>query len=986
MRRPRNAGLSTVTAVRSSAAVTPVALPDVCVLRTPAGAVTCRPDGWANHVLAGSPTMPVASLPAHDSAGTRQSALAMRTAAECMPSASVAFLRSAGVCRVPAWSVFSRSSPVTVLYVTLDMGMPASVTVTVIVSDDVRLCGSATVRVNDMVVFVATCGAVNEGASVPALFSVMFEPWDHPYVIWSPSGSEAVPFSATVSPSRTVRSAPASAVGGRLGWTFAMVTVIVSDDVRLCGSATVRVNDMVVFAVTCGAVNEGASVPALFSVMFEPWDHPYVIWSPSGSEAVPFSATVSPSRTVRSAPASAVGGRLGWTFAMVTVIVSDDVRLCGSATVRVNDMVVFVATCGAVNEGASVPALFSVMFEPWDHPYVIWSPSGSEAVPFSATVSPSRTVRSAPASAVGGRLGWTFAMVTVIVSDDVRLCGSATVRVNDMVVFVATCGAVNEGASVPALFSVMFEPWDHPYVIWSPSGSEAVPFSATVSPSRTVRSAPASAVGGRLGWTFAMVTVIVSDDVRLCGSATVRVNDMVVFAVTCGAVNEGASVPALFSVMFEPWDHPYVIWSPSGSEAVPFSATVSPSRTVRSAPASAAGGRLGWTFAMVTVIVSDDVRLCGSVTVRVNDMVVFAVTCGAVNEGASVPALFSVMFEPWDHPYVIWSPSGSEAVPDSATVSPSRTARSAPASATGGRLGGMSDMVTVIVSDDVRLCGSATVRVNDMVVFAVTCGAVNEGARVSALFSVMFEPWDHPYVIWSPSGSEAVPDSATVSPSRTARSAPASATGGRLGGMSDMVTVIVSDDVRLCGSVTVRVNDMVVFAVTCGAVNEGASVSALFSVMFEPWDHPYVIWSPSGSEAVPDSATVSPSRTARSAPASATGGRLGGMSDMVTVIVSDDVRLCGSVTVRVNDMVVFAVTCGAVNEGASVSALFSVMFEPWDHPYVIWSPSGSEAVPDSATVSPSRTARSAPASATGGRLDELICRVPRVPDGATDTT
>ena len=61
-------------------------------------------------------------------------------------------------------------------------------------------------------------------------------------------------------------------------------------------------------------------------------------------------------------------------------------------------------------------------------------------------------------------------------------------------------GAVNVVNCEVAFDTVMgrTESWLHKYVRWSPSWSEAVPFSVTASPSLTVWSCPASTVGGLL--------------------------------------------------------------------------------------------------------------------------------------------------------------------------------------------------------------------------------------------------------------------------------------------------------------------------------------------------------------------------------------------------------------------------------------------------------------------------------------------------------
>ena len=76
------------------------------------------------------------------------------------------------------------------------------------------------------------------------------------------------------------------------------------------------------------------------------------------------------------------------------------------------------------------------------------------------------------------------------------------------------------------------------------------------------------------------------------------------------------------------------------------------------------------------------------------------------------------------------------------------------------------------------------------------------------------------------------------------------------------------------------------------------------------------------------SVTVSPSGTVWASPAEAIGAVLDGGMELdggtsVTVIVtwSVAVALCWSVTLRVKVMAVVELTCGAVNDGVSVSSL-----------------------------------------------------------------
>ena len=101
-----------------------------------------------------------------------------------------------------------------------------------------------------------------------------------------------------------------------------------------------------------------------------------------------------------------------------------------------------------------------------------------------------------------------------------------------------------------------------------------------------------------------------------------------------------------------------------------------------------------------------------------------------------------------------------------------------PALTAGGRL---LRMVTVTLSSAVSV-PSETVRVKVMVVSDVTCGTVNVVVRAAASENVIGrdESCVHWYVRASSSGSEAVPDSVTVSPLPAVWAEPASTAGGLL--------------------------------------------------------------------------------------------------------------------------------------------------------------------------------------------------------------
>ena len=80
----------------------------------------------------------------------------------------------------------------------------------------------------------------------------------------------------------------------------------------------------------------------------------------------------------------------------------------------------------------------------------------------------------------------------------------------------------------------------------------------TVAPSGTVRSGPASTVGGELAGASEIVRFSESTEVALWMSVAVSVKGMVVLAGTSGAVNEGdrvAAVSAMVMLRAGSWDH-----------------------------------------------------------------------------------------------------------------------------------------------------------------------------------------------------------------------------------------------------------------------------------------------------------------------------------------------------------------------------------------------------------------------------------------------
>ena len=104
------------------------------------------------------------------------------------------------------------------------------------------------------------------------------------------------------------------------------------------------------------------------------------------------------------------------------------------------------ATDGAVKVGFAAVALLSVAVGPavWDQAQVrVWLSGSRLALPSRVTVSPSVTVWSAPALAVGAVLTWTATCTVSAV--EARPSGSVTVRLKVRTVVVSTSGAVKVG-------------------------------------------------------------------------------------------------------------------------------------------------------------------------------------------------------------------------------------------------------------------------------------------------------------------------------------------------------------------------------------------------------------------------------------------------------------------------------------------------------------------------------------------------------------
>ena len=281
------------------------------------------------------------------------------------------------------------------------------------------------------------------------------------------------------------------------------------------------------------------------------------------------------------------------TSRTVMVTVSSADSLAVSVAANVNVMSWLDVTPGAVNCGrvVSAPVKSTDGPESLVHAYVRASPSRSRADPDSVTGSLSLTVRSGPASAVGGRL-----FFTVIVSESATVCGPAvTVRVKVNAVSPSTGGATNVvGGKLGLLRETAgeAESCDHEYVRVSSSGSLAVHGMLTVVPSLTVWSGPTLTVGLRFCVVVSrMVRVIVSSS-EVVPSSTVRVRVIGVSAVTEDAVTWGVAEVRSSKDSLESCDHEYVRLSLSISVPDPGNVMDSPSSTDRSGPAFATGALL----------------------------------------------------------------------------------------------------------------------------------------------------------------------------------------------------------------------------------------------------------------------------------------------------------------------------------------------------------------------------------------------------------
>ena len=189
--------------------------------------------------------------------------------------------------------------------------------------------------------------------------------------VWFSGSLLAVPFSVTASPSTTVWSSPALAVGAVL---LLAVIVTVSAAEVLPPAVTVRLKVSVTVwpAFRVGAVKVGLAAVALLSVTVVPavCVQAYVSASFSGSLLpLPSSVTDWALATVRSAPALAVGAWLFVAATTVTVAVSVEVSPPASVTVSLKVRAALLDRLeGAVKVGFAAELLLSVTVVPavWD--------------------------------------------------------------------------------------------------------------------------------------------------------------------------------------------------------------------------------------------------------------------------------------------------------------------------------------------------------------------------------------------------------------------------------------------------------------------------------------------------------------------------------------------------------------------------------------------------------------------------------------------
>src|SRR5919112_3224772 len=241
---------------------------------------------------------------------------------------------------------------------------PASVTVTLIVAVSSVLIDGAW--------NVAFDGSVLSTVIVPAVPPTC----SNAYCTTPTSSVLALASNADVEPSSIVVGLAVRLATG--SWfTITLLTVIPTASVAVCPFPSSTVSSRVKVspsAPTSGAVNDGVALLASLNVAAVPavWVQAYVNVSLSGSELPePSSDTVSPSLTVWSEPALAVGSWFTITLSTVTstlsaVEVPPSLSVTVSAKVKVSPS---APTSGAVNDGVALLASLNVTDVPavWVH-------------------------------------------------------------------------------------------------------------------------------------------------------------------------------------------------------------------------------------------------------------------------------------------------------------------------------------------------------------------------------------------------------------------------------------------------------------------------------------------------------------------------------------------------------------------------------------------------------------------------------------------
>ena len=237
----------------------------------------------------------------------------------------------------------------------------------------------------------------------------------------------------------------------------------------------------------------------------------------------------------------------------VTVIVtlSDPDALSGSLAVNSKTSVALAASCvGAVKRALAELALDRLTVRIPDdcrQEYDSVSPSRSVALPAKVTTSPSFTVRSLPALALGERFPGVTVTIIVSVPDALRASVTVSSKVR-LTAVVRPVGAVKLALAVLALDRTgdgVPDDCRQEYDSASFSGSVPLPERVTFAPIPTVWSLPALAVGASLA---PAVTVIVTLSVSDAPRASVTVSSKTRLALDtswAGAVKRAVARLAL---------------------------------------------------------------------------------------------------------------------------------------------------------------------------------------------------------------------------------------------------------------------------------------------------------------------------------------------------------------------------------------------------------------------------------------------------------